>query len=46
MLVDGCLKGTEQVLNVRYSPGDVGPVTGKTMGEGRIGRMRLGNGYF
>ena len=46
MLVDRCLQGMEQVLNIRYSPRDVGPVTGGTMGESSIGRMRLGNGYW
>ena len=45
MLADGCLQGTEHVLNTWYSPGDVGPMTGKSMGESSISCMRLGNGY-
>ena len=45
MLVDGCLQGMDQVLNTWYGPGDVGPMTGKSMGESNISCMRLGNGY-
>ena len=45
MLVDGCLQGTKQVLNTWYSPGVVGPMTGKSIGESSISCMRLGNGY-
>ena len=45
MLVDGPLQGMEQILNIRYGSGDVGPVTGETMSEGSIGCMRLSRGY-
>ena len=45
VLLDGHLQGTEQILNIRYSPGNVGPVTRETMSKGSIRRMRLSGGY-
>ena len=41
MLVDGHLQRTEQILNIRYCPGNVTPVTRETMSEGGIGCMGL-----
>ena len=33
----------EQILNIGYGSGDVGPVTGETMSEGSIGGRSRGN---